>query len=125
MAAFDPFRSLANLLCLPTMTNRQWWVALVTFERGDEVRDLPSTAQGACGWMLALAPDEDEARRLLVRDVERVGLRVLEIADEQEVFGEDEIEEIDEHLASNFRKIERGKQTVWGTIHCYGGEGEA
>jgi hypothetical protein len=108
------------------MTDGRWWVALVTFERRDEDQDiLPYTAQGACGWMLALAPDEETARSLLVRDVEHVGLRVLEIADEQEVFGEDEVEDIDEHLASNFREMEPGRQTVWGTIHCYRGEGEA
>ena len=108
------------------MTDGRWWVALVTFERRDEDQDiLPDTAQGACGWMLALAPDEETARNLLVRDVEHVGLRVLEIADEQEVFGEDEVEDIDEHLASNFREMEPGRQTVWGTIHCYRGEGEA
>ena len=108
------------------MTDGRWWVALVTFERRDEQQDiLPDWAQGACGWMVALAPDEDTARDLLVLNVEHVGLRVLEITDEQEVFGEDEIEEIDEHLAENFRDIEEGRATVWGTIHCYKGEGEA
>lgn len=108
------------------MTDGRWWVALVTFERRDEEQDiLPDWAHGACGWMVALAPDEDTARHLLVRDVEFHGLRVVEVADEHEVFGEDEIVEIDEHLASNFRDIEPEKQTVWGTIHCYKGEGEA
>jgi hypothetical protein len=29
------------------------------------------------------------------------------------------------HLLENFRNIEPGKQTVWGTIHSYKGEGEA
>lgn len=72
---------------------------------------------GASGWMVALAPDEETARRLLVRDVEYHGLRILEIEYEREVFGGDEIEEIDDHLAMHFREIEPGKQTVWGTIH--------
>jgi hypothetical protein len=108
------------------MTDGRWWVALVTFERRDEQQDiLPDWAQGACGWMVALASDEDAARALIVRDVEYLGLRVLEIADEQEVFGEDEIDELDDHLGANFRDIEPGKQTVWGTLHCYKGEGEA
>ncbi|HEV2746110.1 MAG TPA: hypothetical protein VGW34_02285 [Allosphingosinicella sp.] len=108
------------------MTDGRWWVALVTFERRDEQQDiLPVWAQGACGWMVALAPDEDTARALLVRDLEYHGLRVVEIAEEQEVFGEDEIDEMDDHLAANFRAIEPGKRTVWGTIHCYKGEGEA
>lgn len=125
MSAFHPFRTLDNLLC-PPMTDGRWWVALVTFERRDQNQDiLPDTAQGACGWMLALASDEDEARRLIIRDIEHVGLRVLEIDNEREVFGVDEIEEIDGHLASNFREIESGRRTVWGTIHGYGGEGEA
>lgn len=99
---------------------------MVTFERGDEEQDiLPESAHGACGWMIALAPDEEAARMLLVRDVEYHGLRVVEIDKEREVFGDDDIEEIDDHLAINFRKIEPGKQTVWGTTHCYKGEGEA
>jgi hypothetical protein len=108
------------------MTDERRWIALVTFERGDEEQDiLPDWAHGACGWMVALGPDEQTARGLLVRDVEYRGLRVLEIDNEREVFGDDEIEEIDDHLAMNFRDIEAGKQTVWGTIHGYKGEGEA
>lgn len=108
------------------MTDGRWWVALVTFERRDDEQDvLPYWAQGACGWMVALAPDENAARHLLKRDVEFQGLRVIEVADVREVFSEDEIEELDEHLASNFNDIEPETQTVWGTIHCYKGEGEA
>jgi hypothetical protein len=106
--------------------HERYWVALVTFERRTEEQDiLPEWAHGACGWMAALAQDEEEARRLLVRDVEHHGLRVLEIANEQEVFSSDDVEEFDEHLGANFRNIEPGKQTVWGTIHGYKGEGEA
>lgn len=108
------------------MIDGRWWLALVTFERReDEQEILPQWAHGACGWMVSLAPDEETARSLLIRDVEHRGLRVLEIEDEREVFDEDEIKEIDDQLASNFRAIESGKQTVWGTIHCYKGEGEA
>jgi hypothetical protein len=75
--------------------------------------------------MAALAPDDAAAREHLVRDVEYHGLRVIQIDNEREVFGDGEIEEIDHHLAVNFREIEAGKRTVWGTIHCYKGEGEA
>ncbi|MCY7281571.1 MAG: hypothetical protein LH610_11895 [Sphingomonas bacterium] len=108
------------------MTDGQWWVARVTFERRNEEQDiLPDWAHGGCGWMVALAPNEETARGLLVRDVEYHGLRVIEIDDGREVFGDDEIEEIDDYLAMNFREIEPEKQTVWGTIHCYKGEGEA
>jgi len=108
------------------MTDGRWWVAMVTFERREDEQDiLPDWAHGACGWMVALAPDEEAAREVLVRNVEYHGLRIIEVSDEQEVFSEEEIEEVDEHLATNFREIEPGKQTVWGTIHCYKGEGEA
>lgn len=75
--------------------------------------------------MLALAHDEDAARGLIIRDVEHHGMRVIEIGDASEVFGANEIEELDAQLAINFSEIRAGKQTVWGTIHCYKGEGEA
>jgi hypothetical protein len=108
------------------MIDGRWWLALVTFERReDEQEILPEWAHGGCGWMVALAPDEKTARGLLIRDVERCGLRVLEIEDERKVLYEDEIEEIDDHLAANFRALQLGMKTVWGTIHCYKGEGEA
>ncbi len=108
------------------MTDGRWWLALVTFERHDKEQDiLPDWAQGACGWMVALAPDEEAARLLIARDIKHLGLLVIAIEEEREVFDEDEIEQIDDHLAMNFREIERGKCTVWGTIHCYKGEGEA
>lgn len=108
------------------MTDGRWWIALATYERrGDEQEVLPGWAQGAVGWMVALAPDEETARQLIVRDLEYHDLRVLEIKDEQEVFSEEEIDEFDEHLGANFRDIEPGRSTVWGTLHCYKGEGEA
>lgn len=107
------------------MADGRWWVALVMFEHRDKEQDiLPDWADGACGWMLAIAPDEKAARQRLVRDVQRHGLRVVEVANEREVFGEGEVEEIDEHLAANLKAIEPGAQTVWGTIHGYKGDGE-
>lgn len=108
------------------MPDGRWWVALVTFERRDDSKEiLPAEAQGACSWMAALAADEDAARSLLVRDLEHHALCVMEISDEQEIFELHEIEELDEHFARNFANIETGKRTVWGTLHCYRGEGEA
>ena len=107
------------------MTDERRWVALVTFERHDAQDILPEWALGACGWMLALASDEDAATELLMRDITHLGLRVVDIAKQREIFDEDEIEELDEHLAENVRNFEAGKKTAWGTIHCYRAEGEA
>jgi hypothetical protein len=58
----------------------------VTFEPRDEAQDiLPDWARGACGWIIALAPHQQTACGLLVRDVEYHGLRVIEIDHEREV----------------------------------------
>jgi hypothetical protein len=38
---------------------------------------------------------------------------------------ENDVDEFDSHLADNIRQLETGRVTVWGTIHCYKGEGEA
>ena len=101
-------------------------MVLVTFERLRDDQDVLEAAdQGACGWMIALALDEEVACALVERDLENRGLRVLEIENAREVFSEEEIAEVDQHLAHNFRHIEEGKQTVWGTIHCYAAYGEA
>ncbi|MDP3745502.1 MAG: hypothetical protein Q8Q88_00495 [Phenylobacterium sp.] len=108
------------------MTDGRWWLALTTFERDeDEQQILPDWAHGASGWMVALAPDEDAARRLFAHDLQHHGLRAIEIDKLREVFSDEEIEEVDDHLAENFRDFERGKSTVWGTLHCYKGEREA
>lgn len=108
------------------MTDKSQWVALVTFERCDLAQDLlPDWALGAAGWMFALAYDEDDATEILTRDITQLGLRVVTISEQREVFDEDDIEELDEHLAENVRNLEPGKQTVWGTIHCYLAGGEA
>lgn len=108
------------------MTDGRWWIALTTFERDeDEQQILPDWAHGACGWMVALAPDENAARRLLVRDLQHHGLRVAEIDKLQEVFSDEDIEDVDDHLAENFRTFEKGKSTAWGTLHCYKGAGDA
>ncbi len=108
------------------MTYGRFWLALITFERRDEEQKiLPDWAHGACGWMVAIAPDEETARELLLRDVESCGSRLLEVDKVRETFSHKDIELVDDHLAWNLRQIEPGKQTVWGTIHGYKGEGEA
>jgi selenophosphate synthetase-related protein len=107
------------------MAVERWWFGLVHFQRLEEGPGiLPESSLGAFGWLLALAPDEETAVQRLVSDVEHEGVRVLAVTDVCEASHEDEIEEVSEHLAENFRNLEPGAQTVWGTIHCYKGEGE-
>ena len=108
------------------MAEGRSWLALVTFERhGKDQAILPDWAHGACGWMVAVAPDEETARRLLTLDVESCGLRVLEIDKMQQIFSNQDVKAVDDQLAMNLRRIEPGKETVWGTIHGYKGEGRA
>jgi len=108
------------------MGKGRWWIALVTFEpNASDQQLLPAGTAGACGWMVALAPDEDTAADLFTRDMAAWGVRVIEIEQEQEVFSDDEINEVDAHLAVNFRNMKPGERTVWGTFFAYGGEGEA
>ncbi len=52
-------------------------------------------------------------------------MRDLGISDLQKVFEIDEFKNLDDHLAENFQVVELGKMTVWGSIHCYIGDGEA
>lgn len=107
------------------MTYGRFWLALLTFERRDErLGMLPDWACGASGWMVAIAPDEETARELIVRDVGSCGLRVLEVDKMREAFSHKDVEVVDDHLARNLRQIEPGKHTVWGTVHGYKGEGE-
>ena len=108
------------------MTDERSWLALITFERQTEETDiLPEWAHGACGWMIALAPDFDTACDRLTRDLGYHGLRLLAVGEKREVFDPDDVEEVDCHLAQKWHQIEPDKQTVWGTLHCYKGEGEA
>lgn len=108
------------------MNEDRIWTALVTFERTSTAQDvLPDWAQGAAGYLAALAPDEEAALSLLRADFESAHLRVLEISELREIYHADELDELDEHLADNFRRIEEQKSTVWGTIHCYMADGEA
>ena len=108
------------------MADGRSWLALVTFERRSEDQAiLPDWAHGACGWMVARAPDQATARKFLVRDVESCGLRVLKIDKMQEIFANQDVEAIDNCLATNLSRIEPGKETVWGIIHGYKGEGQA
>ena len=97
------------------------------FERRAEGTNaiLPVWAYGACGWLAASASNVDTARERIIRDVEHHSLRVIELTDEQEVFADLEIAQRDERLAENVRTIEPGKQSAWGTLHCYKGDAEA
>jgi hypothetical protein len=104
----------------------RWWLALVTFERkGPEQGILPDLAHGACGWMACLARSSTEIRDLLASDLAHHNLRLLELDKVRPLVDAADIEEIDDHLAANFREKESGKLTVWGTLHGYLAEGEA
>ena len=101
------------------------WIAFVTFERRNKPQDvLPDWAHGGCGRLIALAASESEAAEQLTSDIEGQGLKVVGIEGLKVVREVDEIERFDEHLGANFLNPESGKKTVWGTIHCYKGEGE-
>ena len=67
----------------------------------------------------------DERRWLALVTFERRDDEQEMVPDLHEVFSLSDVEEVDDHLAANLRDIEPGKQTVWGTIHGYKGEGEA
>ncbi len=75
--------------------------------------------------MVALAQSEMDARLKIEADLRALYLRVLEFEGLREIFDNGEVEEVDDHLALNLRQIEADKLTVWGTIHCYIGDGEA
>jgi len=104
----------------------RWWIALVTFERDNPTQDvLPDSAWGACGWMFTSGRDEDDACGYLKRDIEHHGLKLIEVEQLTEVFGLEDIETFDDHLAANVREFEEGHRTALGAIHCYKGDGEA
>ena len=105
---------------------KRWWVALVTFERGDGKQDiLDPNQQGASGWMACFARHETDVRDVLARSLRADGLRLLEIDRETPVTSAEDIAEFDEHLAGNFAERDPARPTVWGTLHCYLAEGEA
>ncbi|MGA0601881.1 hypothetical protein ACO2Q3_14330 [Caulobacter sp. KR2-114] len=108
------------------MTADPWWIAMVTIERLNRDQEiLPDWALGACGWVAALAPDEDAARKRIEADMSAVGLRLMDVEDLQPVVDADEVSGVDEHLAANMRTLKAGRRTAWGELFCYAAEGEA
>ena len=109
--------------------NDALWMALVCFERGRShivvAGILPASVRGACGWIAALASDEDLLEAKVERAFELLGLRLLEIGQSHVVDGIDEVEAVDEHLAENVRDWEPGKVFCWGTLDGYRGDGKA
>jgi len=103
-----------------------WWVAMVTFEKGeDSLGLLAPPYQGAVGWLAGVAGDEDAAEDLFRAALGEIGLIVLEVGDLEEVGSMADIEDVDEHLALNVAKLEPGKRTVWGELFPYLADGEA
>ena len=96
----------------------------MTFERrAAESKILPDWAQGACGWQAVWADNEENARSTLARNLAAVDLRLLEV-DHAKPITSREVEDYDEWLSENLRKVEPGRQAVRGTIHCYAADGE-
>lgn len=74
--------------------------------------------------MAAWAVDVEGVRATLARELAAVDLRLLEV-DEARPVGASEAADLDDRLAENLLNVETGRQTVWGSIHCYAGDGEA
>ena len=111
---------------LPVEVGKQWWLALVTFERREHHSEfLPDDFPGACGWMGCLVGDEGEIRNTVEAALAEVNLRLIEIGEQRPLVTLDELSECDNHLAENIEALEPGKHVVWGTIHTYLAEGEA
>jgi hypothetical protein len=100
-------------------TSEQWWVALVTFERGPQPQDiLPKEYQGASGWMACLAShetDEDAITHQIETALSAVGLNAREIERVTPVWDSEDVEAFDECLAQNMERLEPNKTVVWGT----------
>lgn len=96
------------------------WVAFVTFERTDKPNEiLQEESLGACGWMAVEAETEKEAITHLKATLAHENLKLVEAEDFEIVGEDDDIAELDEHLALNVQNWGQGKTTVWGTIYEY------
>ena len=102
------------------METTRIFLALVTFERTDRSNEiLPPEGQGASGWMVVAASNEDQVTRFLREDLALWRLRLLEVDKVREIDLETDPPSFDEHLLENVREWEPGCRTVWGTIHVY------
>lgn len=111
---------------MPKEAGKQWWLALVTFERREAHSEfLPDECQGACGWMGCLVRREGEIRKAIETALAEINLHLVEIGEHRPLNSLDELTEWDDHLAANIVALEPGKHVVWGTIHTYLADGEA
>jgi hypothetical protein len=105
---------------------KQWWIVLVTFEKGlAETEILSDSVQGASGWMACLSTDGEDVRDEIESALRAEGLRLVEIADQRLLPSASYLKELDTHLANNVAAREKNKVVVWGTIHTYLADGEA
>ena len=73
-----------------------------------------------------MAVDEAQLRSKLPRAFAALNLRLLDVENVQTAEEDEDVEEVDEHLAANVKEWEAGAFFCWGTLHCYlGVEGEA
>lgn len=101
------------------------WVVFVTFERTDVPNEiLDDESLGACGWMAVEAETEKEAYAHLKAGLAQENLKLIEAEDFDIVGADDDISELDEHLALNVENWEDGKKTVWGSIYEYTEDGD-
>lgn len=102
-----------------------WWLALVQLEKAGPQQLLADEEEGAYVWVAAIATEQADVDRLIHSAAKAEGLRVLSIEDHTVIEDLSEIEEADEHLASDVFDLSPGQRVAWGTWHVYYGEGEA
>ncbi|MGF1649278.1 MAG: hypothetical protein ACFCUN_02380 [Hyphomicrobiaceae bacterium] len=112
---------------LPAIPDDQfWWLALVQLEKAPKQTLLADEEEGAYVWVAAVAKDRDDVDRLIRRAAKSEGLRVVSIDDHSVVEDLEEIEDVDENLASDVAESTLEDQPLlWGTWHVYYGDGEA
>lgn len=103
-----------------------WWLALVQLEKAGAAQQLLSEEEeGAYVWVAVIAKEQSDVDRLIHAAARAEGLRVLSIEDHIVIEDLSEIEEADEHLASDLFDLSPSQRVAWGTWHVYYGEGEA
>jgi len=111
---------------LPDVPDDQfWWLALVQLEKDARQKLFNEEEEGAYVWVAAIAKNQPDVDRLIRKAARAEGLRVVGIEDHQVEEDLEEIEEADEHLATDVLERSENQRLSWGTWHVYYGDGEA